>query len=668
MITIPKFRTASKQNIRTFALPSENQTYTFKMQYAYDSYNRIRLSHLRSYIASGTKMQDITYSYDSASNITHVSNSAGSVSGLGGRYEGHYTYDNLYRLVAANGYWKNSRDSLPFSESMNYTANGRILKKTVNARILSGNHSTTKSSDFRYNYAGHGNQVSTITDNGTFPVVTQSFQWDDCGNVDRWAMLSKTGTQWLRTHTWTEDNRLQTVADNNWFSYYQYDAGGERTYKLTWAGSTSNRSGDRSIYYTPDEATLYASPYFVVTPQGYTKHYYAESERITSQLGKGQFADVGTPVVSDSLVQVKLQEVTDNVEYPSTLTVPSSGTFAYLDTLTNQQNATSTLYFYHPDHLGSSSWITTTNGTVKQHLHYLPWGETYVDQKSNRFDGVRYTFSAKEKDTETGYSYFGARYYSSDLSIWLSVDPMSDKYPSLSPYVYCANNPVKLVDPNGCELWKPDEEGNLVAQQNDNAYSLAQYLNTTPDIAIKMLEEQNYTVNENGVLNLKVDDVFHVDYGYCRTRMDYIGAIGEYIGSLSKLGLGEDIFGNYWLGLGDVELTGAQFAGILMYIKNNNPNTSGEQNITLKGASGKTYPGKSKVVDFYGSSYERLFGRATLYYNQKGNIVGFYDEYNFDPKPLGTRSLKNEIITRGVNFVSPKCSSSVSIRYGYSKS
>ena len=63
-----------------------------------------------------------------------------------------------------------------------------------------------------------------------------------------------------------------------------------------------------------------------------------------------------------------------------------------------------------------------------------------------------HTFSAKEKDSETGLSYFGSRYYSSDLSIWLSVDPMSDKYPSLSPYVYCANNPVKLVDPNGEEV------------------------------------------------------------------------------------------------------------------------------------------------------------------------------------------------------------------------
>ena len=65
---------------------------------------------------------------------------------------------------------------------------------------------------------------------------------------------------------------------------------------------------------------------------------------------------------------------------------------------------------------------------------------------------LSYTFSAKERDSETGLSYFGSRYYSSDLSIWLSVDPMSDKYASLSPYTYCADNPVKLVDPNGEEI------------------------------------------------------------------------------------------------------------------------------------------------------------------------------------------------------------------------
>ena len=103
-------------------------------------------------------------------------------------------------------------------------------------------------------------------------------------------------------------------------------------------------------------------------------------------------------------------------------------------------------------HLGSSSWITDTAGAAVQHLHYLPWGEDFVDQRTSSFSSM-YTFSAKEKDTGTGYSYFGSRYYSSDLSVWLSVDPMAAKYPSLSPYTYCANNPVKLVDPNGDEVY-----------------------------------------------------------------------------------------------------------------------------------------------------------------------------------------------------------------------
>ncbi len=61
-------------------------------------------------------------------------------------------------------------------------------------------------------------------------------------------------------------------------------------------------------------------------------------------------------------------------------------------------------------------------------------------------------FTGKERDRETGFSYFGARYYDSDLSgLFLSVDPMADKYLSISPYAYCAWSPVKLVDPTGMD-------------------------------------------------------------------------------------------------------------------------------------------------------------------------------------------------------------------------
>ena len=60
------------------------------------------------------------------------------------------------------------------------------------------------------------------------------------------------------------------------------------------------------------------------------------------------------------------------------------------------------------------------------------------------------SFTGTERDSETGFSYFGARYYDSDLMTgWLSVDPQSDKFPNISPYNYCNWNPVKIIDPNG---------------------------------------------------------------------------------------------------------------------------------------------------------------------------------------------------------------------------
>ena len=87
---------------------------------------------------------------------------------------------------------------------------------------------------------------------------------------------------------------------------------------------------------------------------------------------------------------------------------------------------------------------------VDKMLHGI---EYKVYQRTNSW-AVPYTFSGKERDSETGYSYFGARYYSSDLSVWLSVDPMAGKYPSMSGYMYVAGNPVMLVDPDG--MWIDD--------------------------------------------------------------------------------------------------------------------------------------------------------------------------------------------------------------------
>ncbi|MBO7489274.1 MAG: RHS repeat-associated core domain-containing protein [Bacteroidales bacterium] len=77
-----------------------------------------------------------------------------------------------------------------------------------------------------------------------------------------------------------------------------------------------------------------------------------------------------------------------------------------------------------------------------------------------------FTFTGKEKDSESGFYYFGARYYDCDLSgLFLSVDPMSDKYPGLSPYAYCAWNPIKIIDPNGDTCKFANEESEAYVRQ-----------------------------------------------------------------------------------------------------------------------------------------------------------------------------------------------------------
>jgi RHS repeat-associated protein len=106
-------------------------------------------------------------------------------------------------------------------------------------------------------------------------------------------------------------------------------------------------------------------------------------------------------------------------------------------------------YIYHSDHLGSSAFLTDASGDPTQHLQYMPFGETFVEQRSVTSYYTPYTFSAKERDLETGYSYFGARYYDADISVWLSVDPMADKAPGWTPYHYVKHNTINRFDPFG---------------------------------------------------------------------------------------------------------------------------------------------------------------------------------------------------------------------------
>ena len=179
-----------------------------------------------------------------------------------------------------------------------------------------------------------------------------------------------------------------------------------------------------------------------------------------------------------------------------------------------------------------------TRTATEQHLRGCKWLHTPTTANYSLLTvHSSYTFSAKEKDSETGLSYFGSRYYSSDLSIWLSVDPQASKYPSLSPYTYCANNPVKVVDPDG-EAWEtPEDEStanklitcaekqiksnNNLIKQSEKRLQRGKISQEAHDDFVNDIKGQNSLLEEGieGIQNMGTDkQVFHFNIVNGSTR------------------------------------------------------------------------------------------------------------------------------------------------------
>ena len=287
----------------------------------------------------------------------------------------------------------------------------------------------------------------------------------------------------FRRHVWNEAGQLTAVFGNEYCGYYAYDAQGNRAYKITgYVVEDQHNAGYPSYTAYFDDATMYVNPYMVVTPQGYTKHYYNGNQRIASRLG--DYWELEDPSVdaedelatADSLwqntttiIEPSHQDMEGDYQYiqadGSNLPIVSYG--PYISSIrgfhaedilwgvfgghSHEDDGGMTddgVFYYHPDHLGSATWITSDRGQVVQYLHYMPYGELWVNQQSNSYD-ERFKFTGKERDAETGYDYFGARYYSSMLGHWLSVDPLIDVYVSKSPYMYAHGNPLRYTDMNG---------------------------------------------------------------------------------------------------------------------------------------------------------------------------------------------------------------------------
>src|SRR5690606_28987255 len=121
-------------------------------------------------------------------------------------------------------------------------------------------------------------------------------------------------------------------------------------------------------------------------------------------------------------------------------------------------------WWYHSDHLGSSTYLTDNFGRPSHYYETLPFGEMIVEHNQSSYYKDPYPttntgnydnawkFNGKELDAATGMYYYGARYYDPRISIFVSVDPLAEKYLNMTPYNYVANKDRKSTRLNSSHV------------------------------------------------------------------------------------------------------------------------------------------------------------------------------------------------------------------------
>jgi RHS repeat-associated protein len=470
---------------RTYLLYG-NKTETF---YNYSSQLR-RLEQLNVKTPDHHDLFNNKYTYDNVGNVTNLVNNAPiTVNNMAGNYNHDFVYDNLNRLFKAKGKFvgsspalitgndENSDYDLKMTYNDTHGITGKEQSHNKNGLVFAPNTYKNK-----YEYLADSHKVEKITDTSTGD--TENFGYDLNGNTTTRVAIGTTPTD--RQFYWDESNRLRVFKDNNtgYMQHYIYDASGERILKSTSDTQLVFENGTPvdPISTTMNGYTTYPSANIVVDASGnYSKHYYAGSQRIVSRLAGSAtiFESCSTcrpadaPVLDEKKLQTAqqadLQQYADQAKKGTIIFKPYKP-----ETLEEQQKALDEenqdgnngsitapspsarategiLYFYHPDHLGTSSALTDINGVAYQFFLNLPFGETMAEQSQLGLYHSPYKFNGKELDDETGFYYYGARYYDPRISIWASVDPLAEKFVAHSPYNYCFNNPVRYNDPTGME-------------------------------------------------------------------------------------------------------------------------------------------------------------------------------------------------------------------------
>ena len=359
---------------------------------------------------SGTVRQDTAYAYDLAGNITATQERAPQ-SGVGGaaELERLFEYDALYRLLEASGRENQPTAATPWQDEVRsdgvasttaYTQHYAydLLGNITELRHVAASSPASFTRTFDYGSQAT-NYLQSVQVGGT---VLADYAYDANGNAVRETQSRHLGwdasDQLRQFATWTGTAGTAPTL----LAYYVYDAGGQRTKKIT---QTSADTWQVSVYVG-----------------GGFEHRYEVSG--------------GQPMGEQTVVAV--------LDGQSRLYQRRGG-----DALDDQRPAE--LYTLE-DHLGSATATVDGSGVVVSREEYYPFGETSFGAHARQ----RYRFCGKERDQESGLYYYGMRYYTPWVCRFVSVDPLAAKFDFYTPYQYAGNKPINFIDLDGAEPAPPN--------------------------------------------------------------------------------------------------------------------------------------------------------------------------------------------------------------------
>ena len=472
--------------------------------YTYDK-RRERLQEM-NLTAAGTSIMHNKYQYDAVDNILGITNAVDPMRGntngdkkLGGAFKHSYAYDDLNRLVYASGKAKQAsysmqmtfgRMSEPLTKVQKVDSTKTAQSYDFTYKYEDSNHPTapTQIGHEHYTYDANGNP--TLVENDSLGTERRMY-WDednrlmvlsDNGKTCRYT-YNAAGERIIKSHgdlegvyingapqgiTFheTEDYTIYpapmiTVTKNRFTKHYFI--GDKRIASKIGTGKFSNVYGISGNNVTAGQKDYAArmmqiekqrEEYYksLGTPPGVPTMKGATADPDNTGRGYNDIiGDLGDHSVPEGWVQrPKFNEKGDVPGPPVQWQKPEDPDnaqpgYGYIPTDTTN---TEEIFFYHSDHLGSTSYITDAKANITQFDAYLPYGELLVDEHSSS-EEMPYKFNGKELDQETGLYYYGARYMNPVTSLWYGVDALTEKYPTIGGYVYCAENPVKLVDSDG---------------------------------------------------------------------------------------------------------------------------------------------------------------------------------------------------------------------------